>query len=449
MKVPRRLVSNLDTGAGAEAGVDRRLCWALVAAGAVVFVGLAAWLVPWSWLPGGHVRAASPSSVFSAADLRRARAFAGPQRVLALSSLAVSLVVAVVLAGSRGVQLLRRLRGPWWWRVLLGTAVLVVIAAVVSLPFDLVMRQRELQAGLTRQALSGWFRDLAVSTLLNWLFLAVPALLIVGLAHRLPRRWPLGVALVGIVLGVLGSFAYPVVVEPLFNRFTPLPDGSLRREILHLAAVEHVQVSDVLVADASRRTTTLNAYVSGFGSTRRVVVYDTLLRSTPRDETLVVVAHELGHARHQDVVVGTALGAAGTVVGAGLLGLLLPVLSRRIGLRGPGDPAVVALLAALFAVGALVVSPAQNTISRALEARADRASLHATGDTAAFVNLQRRLAVTSLADPTPPAWSQFWFGSHPTALERVGLARGPWRGLESARGCRECVRGGAPKPLHP
>ena len=184
-------------------------------------------------------------------------------------------------------------------------------------------------------------------------------------------------------------------------------------------------VSDVLVADASRRTTTLNAYVSGFGSTRRVVLYDNLVDDVPERETLVVVAHELGHARHHDVVLGTALGATGVVFGSGLLGLVLSRrrLLDRAGVRDPGQPEVVALLLALVAVGTLLVSPIENTISRAIEARADRASLQATGDYAGFEKMQAQLATRSLSDPDPPWLSQFWFGSHPTALQRIGMAR--------------------------
>jgi STE24 endopeptidase len=210
----------------------------------------------------------------------------------------------------------------------------------------------------------------------------------------------------------------------LFNDFTPMKAGPLRSDILALAAKEHVHIDDVLVADASRRTTTLNAYVSGYGSTRRVVVYDTLLTGLSRPEAEVVVAHELGHAKHDDVLLGTVLGALGSAAGIGLLGLVLSRrwLLHRAGADGLGDPRVVPLVLALAVVGSLLTSPVQNTISRAIEARADRAALQATQDPETFIAMQRQLALRSLADPTPPAWSQFWFGSHPTVLQRIGLA---------------------------
>ena len=136
-------------------------------------------------------------------------------------------------------------------------------------------------------------------------------MVLIGCARRFPRAWP---AVAGTLLGCLvmvGSFVYPVLVEPAFNSFTPLQDGPLRTQILQLADTEHVHLDDVLVANASRRTTTLNAYVSGFGSTRRVVLYDNVIHDLPRAQILSIVAHELGHARHDDVLTGSVLAALG------------------------------------------------------------------------------------------------------------------------------------------
>ena len=119
------------------------------------------------------------------------------------------------------------------------------------------------------------------------------------------------------------------------------------------------------------------------------------------------------------------LGATGVVFGCGLLGLLLSRrrLLDRAGVTTAGQPEVVALLLAIAAVGTLLVSPVENTISRAVEARADRASLEATDDYRGFERMQEQLATRSLSDPDPPWLSQFWFGSHPTTLQRIGMAR--------------------------
>jgi STE24 endopeptidase len=249
-------------------------------------------------------------------------------------------------------------------------------------------------------------------------------LVVVGAARRWPRRWFLAAGTAAAVLTFAVSLLYPLLVEPLFNRFTPMPESPLRSSILELADEVGVEVQEVLVADASRRTTTLNAYVSGFGGTRRIVLYDTLLAELDPDEVRSVVAHELGHARHQDVLFGTGLGALGVLAGVATLALLLDAapLRRRAEVSGPGDPRVVPLVVALAALGTFLASPAQNVVSRAVEARADRVSLEVTQDRAAFERLQRELTRRSLGDPTPPRYSYLWFASHPTSVQRLGIA---------------------------
>jgi STE24 endopeptidase len=231
---------------------------------------------------------------------------------------------------------------------------------------------------------------------------------------------------------LLLSFAYPVVVEPLFNRFTPLADGPLRTEILALAKASHVHVSDVLVADASERTTALNAYVSGFGSTRRIVIYDTLLTSTSNREIELIVAHELGHASTNDVLVGTIEAAIGAALAVVVLFLVLrpPLLRRPVGAGSAGDPAVVPLLLGLAALTAFMVLPLQNTVSRQMEARADAHSLDVTHDPDGFIRLQQSLAVTNLAHLDPSPVLQFWFGSHPTTMRRIGMGEA-WTRLQA------------------
>jgi STE24 endopeptidase len=398
----------------------------MIGVSALVFVALAAVLVPWAWVPGGHVEHVRGSEVFTAEQLRRGAAYSTMQRHLGWASLAVSLVVALVLGLTRlGARLVRRLPGPWWLKALLGTFLVLLAGDLATVPFDLVARSNALDYGLTHQSLAGWLRDRGFSLLVSWVFASGTVLVVLVSARRSPRRWPLYAGLAGALLTVVGSWVYPVLVEPLFNHFTSLPRGELRTRILELAQKEKVPVSDVLVADASRRTTTLNAYVSGFGSTRRVVLYDNLVDDVPQRETLVVVAHELGHARRHDVVLGTALGAVGVVLGSGLLGLVMTRrrLLDRAGVPDAGQPEAVALVLALAAVGTLLASPVENVISRAIEARADRAALQATGDYAGFEQMQRQLATRSLSDPEPPWLSQFWFGSHPTALQRIGMAR--------------------------
>ena len=400
---------------------ERRWALATFLVATAAFVAVAAWRIPWHPVPGGTPAPAAADSVFSQAQIARANAYTDPARHLAWASLAVSLVVTLVLGFTPlGARLVARLRGWWWVRVLLAVLMLALIGRLVTLPFAIIGHHRSLDYGLSDEAWGPWAVDQVKGLLLSVVISGLLLLVLIGCARTWSRAWP---AVAGVVLGglvMLGSFVYPVLVEPAFNHFTPLPDGPLRSQILQLAAEEHVHLDDVLVADASRRTTTLNAYVSGYGSTRRVVLYDNVVRDLPRDQVLAIVAHELGHARHDDVLTGSILAALGTTLGIGLLALVVPLVRRRPGaLR---DPTVVPLVAALVAIGTLLSSPVNNGLSRLIETRADVDSLQTTRNPAAFIAMQRELALHALSDQ-PPAWSQFWFGSHPTTLERIAIAR--------------------------
>jgi STE24 endopeptidase len=393
----------------------RRVAAVVAGAGAAAFVVLAVLLVPWDPVPGPALHPVSASSVFTAEEIRRAEDFSSLARIWSWCSLGVSLLLACVLGFTElGARLVDRVRGPWWWRVVVAVVGLAVAGRVLTLPFAVLLRRRVLEYGLSDQAWSAYAVDLLKGLGVNVVATSIVMVVLVGTARRWPRAWPAvaGLLLAGLVM--LGSFVYPLLVEPLFNHFEPLPDGPLRTQILALADEEGVHVDDVLVADASRRTTTLNAYVSGFGSSRRVVVYDNLVADVDDPQVVSVVAHELGHARHDDVLIGSLLGAAGALLGVGLLGLLMG--------GGVAEPRRVPRVLALVAVASLLASPVQNAISRRIETRADVDALRATGDPAAFIEVQKALARKSLADPTPPAWSQLWFGSHPTGLTRIALA---------------------------
>jgi STE24 endopeptidase len=307
----------------------------------------------------------------------------------------------------------------------LAVLAVLVVETLVTAPMAVASHRVALHYDISREGWGAWAADQGKGVLVSWVATSVLVLVALGCARRSPRWWFAWAGAAALVLTMAGSFLYPVLVEPLFDRFTPMQPGPFKSSVFRLADRVGVHIDDVLVADASRRTTTLNAYVSGLGSTRRVVVYDNTLRDLTPEQARVVIAHELGHAKNHDVLLGTGLGALGALVGVGLLALLLdaPALRRWSAISGPGEPGVVPVVLALAAIGGFLVSPVQDTISRAIEARADRVSIQATHDDRAFVSMQRQLALSSLADPTPPWLSQLWWGTHPTVLQRAGLPR--------------------------
>jgi STE24 endopeptidase len=174
----------------------------------------------------------------------------------------------------------------------------------------------------------------------------------------------------------------------------------------------------------------VNAYVSGLGPTRRIVVYDTMLTEATPGEVVSVVAHELGHAKDNDVFTGTVLGALGTaaaVIALYLLGAWTGLLGRA-GVDSIADPRAIGLMLAVVTVAGLVAGPAQAFVSRRIEARADEHALRLTGDPATFEAMQRRLGTVNLSDPDPPAWEHVIFASHPSTVERMAAARAFARG---------------------
>ncbi|WP_240487194.1 M48 family metallopeptidase [Actinomadura flavalba] len=373
-----------------------------------------------------------PGRDFTAAQIERAREFDAALAPAAYGGLVVGLALVLVLGltplGARFVGWVTARVPRWPLRVAVAALALAVVLRVAALPFRVWSSSVLRRYGLTTQSWTSWFGDQARSLAVTWVLWTIVLLLLVLLLRRFPRYWWTGAALGGFLLVVAGSFAYPVVVEPVFNDFKPLPAGALRSDLLAMADRDGVPVREVLVADASRRTTTLNAYVSGFGSTRRIVVYDTLLASPP-ERVRSIVAHELGHAARGDVLYGTLLGALGVAGAMCLLGALLtsPRLLRRAGLdpggEGAATPRAAALVLALVTVGTQVSAPVQNLVSRRIEARADVHALDLTRDPATFAAMQRELARRNISDLDPDPLERLLWSTHPSSPERIALAR--------------------------
>jgi STE24 endopeptidase len=394
--------------------------------------------VPWTVLPGAnpHVDVARD---FSRADVAKEVAYHAALRPPAYASLLLGLVVAGALGltplGARLVSAVARpFGGGLIASVVLGTLALVAIGRLVSLPLDVQSERVLRRYGLSTQSWGSWLVDVAKSVGVATVMTALVLLAILALVRAAPRGWWAWAAAVTAAFVVLGSFVYPLIVEPVFNHFRSLPAGQLRTDLLAMAQRDDVPVRDVLVADASRRTTSLNAYVSGFGSTRRIVLYDTLIQKATPSEVELIVAHELGHAKRQDVLHGTLIGALGGAAGVCLLALLLswfPLL-RRVGASSVGDPRVIPLLLFLVATGGLLLAPATNLLSRRIEARADVHSLDVTRDVPTFITSEQRLARTNLSDLDPNPFLYAMFSTHPTSPQRIALAR-EWARLHTAK----------------
>lgn len=402
-------------------------------------VAVVAVTTPWRPLgtpPGGRVPV-DVSRDFSGTQVQREQAFHRALRPGSFTRLGVGLAVALALGltplGARLIDLVARpFGGGWGWQVALGALALSVLGQLVTLPFAIYGETVLRRYGLSTQDWGGWTIDLLKAFAISAVLSVAVLLGFYAATRAAPRTWWAWTAAAAAALVFALSYLFPVVVEPAFNKFTSMPAGELRDSLITMARDDGVPVRDVLVADASRRTTSLNAYVSGLGSTRRIVVYDTLLAKAPPDEVRLIVAHELGHAKLHDVRTGTVIGALGAAVACCLAYLLLtwPWLLGRAGVTGAQDGRSVALVFALVALIGLLTLPAQSLVSRRIEARADVHSLDLTRDPATFIESEKRLAATNLSDlrPNPIVYAIFF--SHPTAPERIAMAR-TWQRLHA------------------
>jgi STE24 endopeptidase len=402
--------------------------WALLTF-AVLLLALAvaaAVLVPWHRPPAPRADQLAALGELPPDRVAQAKALKGELRWIGYPSMALGLIFALLLGLTPlGARIVNAVPGPWIVKAVAGGLLVLLLTDLVTLPFAAWRHTVLVRYGLSTQDWGGWAVDVLKGAAIGAVIGALALAAFFTLTRYVPNWWWAWGAAGAAGLVILMSFIFPVLIEPIFNKFTPMDDGPLRTSLMQMAAHDGVPVKDVLVADASRRTTALNAYVSGIGPTRRIVVFDTLLKDAPPSEVESVVAHELGHAKDGDVVTFTLVGAMGTaamVIGLYLLGFWTGLL-RLAGVESLRQPQAIGLLLAIAALAGLLATPLQAYVSRLIEARADAHALTLTHDPTTFEQMQKRLSLVNLAEPDPPAWEQNLFGSHPTTVERMAAAR--------------------------
>jgi STE24 endopeptidase len=374
--------------------------------------GVAAWLLWRTQVPSGldaspvHFRA------------QRAEDYARLPRLLWAGHAAAEVALLAVLAAA-GRWLAARLR--------FGVPVLLVVLAalwLVELPFGLVGHWWERRYGLTRQSYVAWLVDPWLELIAGAAVASVALLGAMFLARRLGRRWWLAG---GPALAALGAAA--ILLQPLLlvPRLDPLRDRQLAAEIRQLGTRLGVRPREVDVEDVSDRTTRINAEVDGYGPTRRVILWSTLLeRGVPRSEVRFVAAHELAHVARRHVWKGVAWFA---LLATPIVFLVAAATRRRGGLA---DPAAVPLAVLVLVAVELALLPFANVVSRRYEAEADWVALETTRDPASGRGLFERFATANLADPSPPTWSYVLLGTHPSLDQRIEMARA-WERFSARR----------------
>jgi len=390
---------------------------------------------------GGGAPSREALKHFTPEEIARGAERARIAKMLWLDSLAWGVVVLAALAhpsaGGRLVSAVRRLvgarDGAGQWRAYAATALAIAAIIIVHKGLQLPLAWArghwlEHRFGLsTRGAglfMLDWLKGLAVTVAIWTVALGA----VVALRGVMPKWWPVAAWGAVSLLIVSAVFLQPVVLAPIFNRFTPVEEPELKERVTRVARAAGIDVGDVLWVDASRRTRRTNAYFTGFGATKRIVLFDTLRGGDERisgeslDEIETIVAHEAGHWRAGHVWKGMLLG----ILGAGAFFLALGFLFRAgsswlppSSLPAGARAAAVVLLAAT--VANFLAMPVTNVISRSWERTADRASLEFSGKPEAFVRAEVELSRRNLSEIEPGALTVLWLYTHPPVLERIRM----------------------------
>ena len=368
------------------------------------------------------------------------RAYSQIRTVLAFVAPLYDVIIAMVILFSGLAAAMRsiahNLGRRLYVRVLAFFILYTVVEFVLSFPLNAYWGYSlEHQYGLSTQSFGAWLGEQGKGAAVRiTVFGLIP---ILWLGYRAIARWPRGwwlpVAAGTLPLIVAGTLLQPLVIDPLYNTFTPLRDQHLKARLLDLAARADIPGRNIYQVDKSAQTRKYNAYVNGFGASQRIVLWDTMLDGMQEDEILFVMGHEMGHYKLGHI--WKAIGAFSLLsflvcfLAARLAGAATARFGRHWGFTEVSDVASIPLLAAILSLLTLVTQPAINGFSRAIEHEADVFAVEVTRDNDAGARAFLKLGSQNRSNPEPPRFVTVFLYTHPPLLERVHFTLGyqPWR----------------------
>ncbi len=368
------------------------------------------------------------STEMSESRVSKAKEYARLKRILFFVTAGIGLAVLLIMLFT-GLSLgLRQLVESWtsnqWLAVPLYMAIFGGVYAVLTFPLDIYAGYYlPRKYALLHMNFGAWLVDLTKAGLVAaGLGFPIMEALYFGFRHLGDWWWLAGGVAYLLLTVVLANLA-PVLIMPLFNKFVPLENEELQNRILRLGEKTGAHVKGVYTMDFSRRTSAANAFVTGVGNTRRVVLGDTLTQNYTPDEIEVIMAHELGHHVHGDIWRGIAADSLVTLIGFYIAHLVLKAGISGFGFRGLGDVAAFPLFVLVMIVFSLLTMPLGNALSRSRENAADMYALDITRNAPAFISAMQKLANQNLADTDPPGWVVWLFYTHPPIGDRVRRGR--------------------------
>ena len=299
----------------------------------------------------------------------------------------------------------------------------ILLSWIISFPLAFLRGYRlEHAYEMSNQSFIQWLGDQLKGLTLQLVLMAPMTQAMLGVIRRRPSDWWAVLSALAIPFTVILSHLAPVLILPLFNTYQPLRDRELAKRLKDLAARSGIDVADILEMDMSKQTRAANAFFTGVGSTRRIVLSDTLLDELSHDEIETIVAHEIGHQANRDLWRLLGIGVLNTAAIAWATQNVFERIDRstqrQTGIRGAGFVEALPLLGLVASVVGLIGMPLENAYSRHLERKADRYALRLTDNPAAFRSGLDKIAEISLADPDPSRLEQVLLHSHPPIVER-------------------------------
>jgi Zn-dependent protease with chaperone function len=370
-------------------------------------------------------------------DTPEARAYNRIRRRLGLIDAALGFALLVLLLATGWSKELRDLSlrlsgGGYVLGLLLYVVLLALLAKLAGLGLDLYSFRLEHRYQLSNQKLPSWAWDETKGVLVGIVLGGILAEVVYLILRAWPERWWLIAWGVFLALFVFFAQIAPVVLFPLFYKFTPLEDQELKERLLRLSERAGTRVRGVYEWKLSEKSKKANAALVGLGRTRRIILADTLLAGYSADEIESILAHELGHHVHRHIPKSMVVEAGISLFGFWAAGRVLALAVDRRWFTSLDDFANLPLLLLVSSALSLVLMPALNAYSRSKEREADRYALDATGQAAPFISSMNKLAEQNLAEREPKAWVEWLFHSHPAISKRIAAAE-EWERTSSAR----------------
>ena len=298
----------------------------------------------------------------------------------------------------------------------------ILITSVVLLPWSAYEGYfREHQYDMSNQTLGDWFLDQAKGLAIGLVLGTLALVAIYAVLRKAPRTWWLWGALVLIAFAMFGAAIAPVYLEPVFNKFNPLPDTPLKQQILSMARANGIPATDVYEFDASKQTKRMSAHVSGLLGTTQISMNDNLMKRGSPEEIKGVLGHEMGHYVMHHVYKGITF--IGIIIVAGFAFLrwsfdkLQVRYAARWGLRDIGDVAALPLLLFLLSAYMFVLTPVNNTLTRTMEAEADNYGINVSRQPDGFAQAAMHLSEYRKMKPGP--LEEIIFYDHPSGWNRI------------------------------